>query len=53
MDFFFFLWRTFVNQLHDDISGVDVDCDQRSQRDPCLFGQFSSHHLHDIIELLL
>ncbi len=44
---------TFLNKLHDYIPGMDVDCNQRSQSDPCLFGEFPSHLLHNVIQLIL
>lgn len=32
---------------------MDVDGDQRAQSDACLFGQFPSHQLHDVVQLIL
>ena len=47
------LWGTFLDQLHDHIPGMDINRDQCSHRGPSLFGQFPSHQLHDILQLIL
>lgn len=44
---------TFLHELRDHVPGVDIDGDQRPQSDPCLFGQFPSHQLHDVSQLVL
>lgn len=45
--------HTFLNKIHYYIPGMDINGGQRSQSNPCLFGQFPSHHLHNVIQLIL
>jgi len=40
-------------QLCDHVAGVNVDHDQRSERDPVVFRQRSTHQVHDVRQLSL